>query len=191
MQEIEGSVTAPLGFKANGVIANIKGHNTTKKDLAAIVSQVPCTCAATYTQNKVKGAPLTVTKKHLKNGQAQAIICNSGNANTCNANGIEIAEGACDLLAKELHMDPSDVVVASTGVIGQPMTLDPFEKHIHELVSGLKEDGSDDAANAIMTTDTHKKEYAVAFKIGDTTCHIGAIAKGSGMIHPNMATIGS
>lgn len=189
MQEIEGGVTAPLGFKANGVIANIKGHNTTKKDLAAIVSQVPCTCAATYTQNKVKGAPLTVTKKHLKNGQAQAIICNSGNANTCNANGIEIAEGACDLLAKELHMDPSDVVVASTGVIGQPMTLDPFEKHIHELVSGLKEDGSDDAANAIMTTDTHKKEYAVAFKIGDTTCHIGAIAKGSGMIHPNMATM--
>lgn len=189
MQEIEGGVTAPLGFKANGVIANIKGNNTTKKDLAAIVSQVPCTCAATYTQNKVKGAPLTVTKKHLKNGQAQAIICNSGNANTCNANGIEIAEGACDLLAKELHMDPSDVVVASTGVIGQPMTLDPFEKHIHELVSGLKEDGSDDAANAIMTTDTHKKEYAVAFKIGDTTCYIGAIAKGSGMIHPNMATM--
>lgn len=189
MIDIDGGVTAPIGFKANGVIAHIRGHSDTKKDLAAIVSDAPCTVAATYTQNKVKGAPLTVTKKHIKNGQAKAIICNSGNANTCNANGIEIAEGACDLLADALHIDPQDVIVASTGVIGEPMSLDPFQAHMEELVAGLNSQGSDAAAHAIMTTDTVKKEYAVEFKLGSHTCHIGAIAKGSGMIHPNMATM--
>lgn len=189
MKNIEGGICAPLGFKAGGVIANIRGKSKTKKDLALIVSDQPCVSVATYTQNKVKGAPLLVTKNHLKNGVAQAIICNSGNANTCNDNGIEIAEGTCQLVADELSLNEEDIIVASTGVIGEKMTLDPFKNHMKELVSSLHDEGSDDAANAIMTTDTVKKEYAVEFDIDGHTCHIGAIAKGSGMIHPNMATM--
>ena len=189
MKDIQGGVCAPKGFKAAGVNADIKGKHENRNDLAAIVSDTLCTSVATYTQNKVKGAPLKITKKHLKDGHAQAIICNSGNANTCNANGEEIATQTCDLLAQELGIKPEDVLVASTGVIGQPMTIDPFKNHMHELASKLKYENSDEAAHAIMTTDTVKKEYACEFMIGDQVCHIGAIAKGSGMIHPNMATM--
>ena len=137
----------------------------------------------------MKGAPLKVTKNHIEDGIAQAVICNSGNANTCNANGVEIAEKMCDLLAKELNIKAQDVVVASTGVIGQPLNIEPIAKGIPELVKGLSKDGSDAAAQGIMTTDVVKKEIALEFVVGGKVCRIGGIAKGSGMIHPNMATM--
>ena len=145
--------------------------------------------AAVYTTNLVKGAPLLVTKEHIKDGIAQAVICNSGNANTCNADGIEIAEKMSELAASKLGIKASDVVVASTGVIGQPIDIKPIENGLPQLVSELSDDGSSDAAEAIMTTDAVKKEFAVEFTLGGKTCRIGAISKGSGMIHPNMATM--
>ena len=188
MKMITGGVCAAKGFKASGVHCGIR-KNRTKKDLGLIVSDIPATAAAVYTTNLVKGAPLTVTKKHLENGTAQAIICNSGNANTCNANGIEIAEQMGELLGKELSIKSQDVVVASTGVIGQPLDITPIAEGIPSLVKGLSYDGSDDAAQAIMTTDTVDKQVAVEFTVGGKTCRIGGIAKGSGMIHPNMATM--
>ncbi|MBO6046777.1 MAG: bifunctional glutamate N-acetyltransferase/amino-acid acetyltransferase ArgJ [Erysipelotrichaceae bacterium] len=188
MKNIKGGICAPQGFKANGIVAHIRG-NKDVKDLSLIVSDVPCSAAATYTTNKVKGAPLTVTKQHLEDGQAKAIICNSGNANTCNSNGIELANQVCDLVADALSIDANDVIVASTGVIGQPMSLEPFASHMDELVAGLNVNGSMDAELGIMTTDTKPKEFAVEFELDGKVCHLGAIAKGSGMIHPNMATM--
>ena len=188
MQRIEGGVCAAKGFTANGVHCGIR-KNKTKKDLSLIFSAVPASCAAVYTTNLVKGAPLAVNKAHLANGTAQAVICNSGNANTCNANGIEIAEQMSALAADALHIKADDVVVASTGVIGQPLDIEPIASGIPALVQGLKADGSSDAAEGIMTTDTIKKEVAVEFTLGGKTCRIGGIAKGSGMIHPNMATM--
>ena len=188
MKIISGGVCAAKGFRANGIHCGIR-KNRTKRDLSLIVSDVPATAAAVYTTNLVKGAPLTVTKKNLQNMTASAVICNSGNANTCNANGIEIAENMCDLLGKELSIDPGDVVVASTGVIGQPLDITPIAKGLPELVSGLSVLGGEYAAEGIMTTDTTKKEIAVEFEVGGKICHIGGIAKGSGMIHPNMATM--
>ena len=188
MREISGGICAAKGFQANGIHCGIR-HNRTKRDVALIVSQVPASAAAVYTTNLVKGAPLTVTKNHIADGKARAVICNSGNANTCNANGIEIAEGMCALVQQHTGIPASDVVVASTGVIGQPLSLEPIEKGMEALVAGLSENGSDAAAQAIMTTDTVKKEVAVEFQLGGKTCHLGGIAKGSGMIHPNMATM--
>lgn len=188
MKFIEGGVCAAKGFSASGVHCGIR-KNRTKKDLALIYSDVPATCAAVYTTNLVKGSPLDVTKKHISNGTAQAIICNSGNANTCNANGIEIAEQMSDLIAKELGISADDIVVASTGVIGQPLDIAPIASGVPALVKNLSTNGSDDAAEGIMTTDTVKKEVAVEFEVGGKTCRIGGIAKGSGMIHPNMATM--
>ncbi|MBQ7547216.1 MAG: bifunctional glutamate N-acetyltransferase/amino-acid acetyltransferase ArgJ [Clostridia bacterium] len=188
MQTIQGGVCAAKGFKANGVHCGIR-KNKTKKDLSLICSAVPASCAAVYTTNLVKGAPLTVTKAHLADGTAQAVICNSGNANTCNANGVEIAEQMSALLADALGIRAEDVVVASTGVIGLPLEIEPIAAGIPALVQGLQDDGSADAAEGIMTTDTIKKEVAVEFTLGGTTCRIGGIAKGSGMIHPNMATM--
>ena len=188
MKLIEGGVCAAKGFKANGVHCGIR-HNRIKRDLALIVSDVPASAAAVYTTNLVKGAPLTVTKAHIADGIAQAVICNSGNANTCNANGIEIAEGMSVLVEKATGIKAQDVVVASTGVIGQPLSLEPIEKGMGELVAGLSYDGCSAAAEAIMTTDTVKKEIALEFTLGGKTCHLGGIAKGSGMIHPNMATM--
>ena len=188
MKLIEGGVCAAKGFKANGVHCGIR-HNRTKRDLALIVSDVPASAAAVYTTNLVKGAPLTVTKAHIADGIAQAVICNSGNANTCNANGIEIAEGMSILVEKATGIKANDVVVASTGVIGQPLSLEPIEKGMGELVAGLSYDGCSAAAEAIMTTDTVKKEIALEFTLDGKTCHLGGIAKGSGMIHPNMATM--
>ena len=187
IQPISGGVCAPQGFSANGIHCGIR-KNKEKKDLALIYSQVPASAAAVYTTNLVKGAPLTVTKNHLQNGKACAVICNSGNANTCNADGIEIAEAMCDLVAKELAIDPKDVVVASTGVIGQPLDITPIANGIPALVQGLG-NNSQDAALGIMTTDTIVKEVAVSFTVGGKECKIGGIAKGSGMIHPNMATM--
>ena len=188
MKQISGGVCAAKGFRANGIHCGIR-HNRTKKDLALIVSQVPATAAAVYTTNLVKGAPLTVTKKHLANGVAQAVICNSGNANTCNANGLEIAQAMSELVQQTIGVKAEDVVVASTGVIGQPLSIEPIAAGINELAAGLSSTGSNAAAEAIMTTDVRMKEVAVEFTVGGKVCRMGGIAKGSGMIHPNMATM--
>ena len=188
MKIIQGGVCAATGFKANGIHCGIR-KNHTKKDLALIVSDVPASAASVYTTNLVKGAPLTVTRNNIADGIAQAVICNSGNANTCNANGIEIAEAMCELVAKATGVKAADVVVATTGVIGQPLNLEPIANGMDELVAGLSTEGGEAAAVGIMTTDTVKKEIAVEFTVGGKTCHIGGIAKGSGMIHPNMATM--
>ena len=188
MKLVQGGVCAAKGFKASGIHCGIR-HNHLKRDLALVYSDTLATAAAVYTTNLVKGAPLAVTKKHIENGYAQAIICNSGNANTCNANGEYIAEETCKLLARELKMDASDVVVASTGVIGRVMELEPFERGIPSLASELSYTGNANSAEAIMTTDTFAKEVAVEFEIGGKVCHVGGMAKGSGMIHPNMATM--
>ena len=187
MKIIDGGVCAAKGFTAAGVHCGIR-KNKTKKDLALIVSEKKAAAAAVYTTNLVKGAPLTVTKAHLADGTAQAIICNSGNANTCNANGIEIAEQMCSLLADGLHISADDVVVASTGVIGQPLDIAPVKAGIGPLIDALG-DRSSDAAQGIMTTDTKEKSVAVEFTVGGKICRLGGIAKGSGMIHPNMATM--
>lgn len=184
---IDGGVCAAKGFTASGVHAGIR-KNRTKKDLALIYSKTRAAAACVYTTNLVKGAPLTVTKENVADGYAQAIICNSGNANTCNANGIEIASKTCALLGAELKIPASDIVVASTGVIGQPLDITPIQNAIPSLVKGLGAH-SEDAAEGIMTTDTVKKEVAVEFTAGGKVCKIGGIAKGSGMIHPNMATM--
>ncbi|MBQ8427251.1 MAG: bifunctional ornithine acetyltransferase/N-acetylglutamate synthase, partial [Clostridia bacterium] len=187
MEFIKGGVTAPKGFKANGVHCGIR-KNKSKKDLALIVADDRCVTASVYTTNLVNGAPIAVTKKNVADGYAQAIICNSGNANTCNANGVEIAEQMCLLVEKHTGIKASDVIVASTGVIGQPLDITPIENGMEELVAGLG-DNSLSANQAIMTTDTIPKEVALSFKLGGKTCKIGCIAKGSGMIHPNMATM--
>ena len=188
MKTITGGVCAAKGYKASGIHCGIR-KNRDKRDLSLIYSEVPASCAGVYTTNLVKGAPIAITKKHIENGIAQAIICNSGNANTCNADGPYIAEKTCSLLAEELGIPTDDVVVASTGVIGQPLDIAPIAAGIPELVKELSESGSDEAAEGIMTTDTKKKEAAVEFTAGGKTCRIGGIAKGSGMIHPNMATM--
>ena len=183
-----GGVCAPKGFKASGVHCGIR-KNKTKKDLALILSDNLCSAAAVYTTNKVYGAPITVTRQHLENGKAQAVICNSGNANTCNADGVQKAKMMADLVSKQSGIPASDVIVASTGVIGQVLPIEPIQQGMAQLASELNYNGSDDAATAIMTTDTVKKEFAVGFTLGGKQVTIGAIAKGSGMIHPNMATL--
>jgi len=187
MKIISGGVCAAEGFTANGVHCGIR-KNKIKRDLSLIFSEVQANAASVYTTNLVKGAPLTVTKNNIADGKAQAIICNSGNANTCNANGIEIAEGMCELVAEAMDIRAEDVVVASTGVIGQPLSLEPIISGMEELTEGLGKH-SDLAAEGIMTTDTKMKEIAVSFEIDGVSCKIGGIAKGSGMIHPNMATM--
>lgn len=189
MNYIDGGVCAPAGFQAAGVHCGIRSKNTEKKDLALIVSDRLCSAAAVYTTNKVKGAPIAVTKAHLENGKAQAVICNSGNANTCAPNGREIAEKTCQLTAEYTGIPAEDIIVCSTGVIGEPLSMEPFERGMGPLVQALSADGGTMAAEAIMTTDTVSKECAVEFELGGKTCHIGATAKGSGMINPNMATM--
>lgn len=187
MKIISGGVCAANGFTANGVHCGIR-KNRTKNDLSLIFSEKKANAAAVYTTNLVKGAPLKVTKSNISDGMAQAIICNSGNANTCNANGVEIAQDTCSILADALNISASDVVVASTGVIGQPLDITPIKEGIPALIEGLG-DKSNAAAEGIMTTDTKMKEIAVEFSVGGKACKIGGIAKGSGMIHPNMATM--
>lgn len=188
MKLINGGVCAAEGFSANGIHCGIR-KNKTKRDLSLIFSSVPASAAAVYTTNLVKGAPLTVTKHHIADGFAQAVICNSGNANTCNADGIEIAEKMSEICAASLSIKPEDVVVASTGVIGQPLDIAPIADGMASLASGLSKNGGELAAEGIMTTDTVKKEVAVEFELGGKVCKMGGIAKGSGMIHPNMATM--
>lgn len=186
---IDGGVCAAKGFKASGVIAGIKAGNTTKRDLALISCDVRCKAAALFTTNKVKGAPIIVSREHLKDGYAQAVVVNSGNANTCNANGIEIAEGMCALAAEGLNIANEDILVGSTGVIGQKLDLTPIKSAFPALLDGLSEKNSTLACEAIMTTDTRKKEFAVEFEIDGKKCRLGGISKGSGMINPNMATM--
>ena len=188
MNMIQGGVCAAKGFKAAGVHCGIR-KNPHKNDLALILSEVPCSAAAVYTTNLVKGAPILLDKMHLKDGVAQAIICNSGKANTCNANGLEIAKGMADLAAKYTGVKTEDVLVASTGVIGEPLDLAPIEKGMPALVEKLSDEDCLEACLAIMTTDTKPKEVAVEFELGGKTCRLGGIAKGSGMIHPKMATM--
>lgn len=188
MKEIQGGICAAKGFKANGIHCGIR-KNKTKRDLSLIVSDVKAAAAAVYTTNLVKGAPIIVDQAHLEDGYAQAIICNSGIANTCNANGIEMAQAMSDLVEKATGISSNDVIVASTGVIGQPLDITPIANGMDELVSGLDYNNSELAAEGIMTTDTRKKEIAVSFEIDGVECRIGGIAKGSGMIHPNMATM--
>ncbi len=188
MKLITGGVCAAKGFTAGGIHCGIR-KNQTKKDLALIRCAVSASAAAVYTTNLVKGAPLTVTKAHLADGKARAVICNSGNANTCNADGIEIAEKMCALTAGALGIAAEDVIVASTGVIGQSLDLTPIAAALPSLASSLSPEGGDDAAAAIMTTDTVDKQAAVEFTLGGRTCRLGGMAKGSGMIHPNMATM--
>jgi len=187
---IDGGVCAAKGFKASGLYCGIKNNPTKKNDIALIVSDVICNTAGVYTQNKVKGAPVIVTKKNLEKsgGKAIAVIVNSKNANTCNADGEEKAEKMCSLTAEALGISPCEVVVASTGVIGQILPIEPIEKAIPVLKENLSYEGNEAAAVAIMTTDTFKKEYAVEFEVGGKICRMGGMAKGSGMIHPNMAT---
>lgn len=187
---IDGGVCAAKGFKASGVYCAIKENPTKKNDIALIVSDVMCNAAGVYTSNKVKGAPVVVTKKNLEKsgGKAKAVIVNSKNANTCNADGEEKAEKMCSLAADALGIKPEEVIVASTGVIGQVLPIEPIVKAVPRLVEKLSYTGNVEAATAIMTTDTVKKEYAVEFEIGGKVCHLGGMAKGSGMIHPNMAT---
>ncbi len=186
---INGGVCAATGYQANGLNCGLNSDKN-KNDLALLVSDVLCNCAAVYTTNKVKGAPILVTKKHLEatGGKAKAIIANSKNANTCNADGEEKAQRMTELAAEELGIKAEQVLVASTGVIGQILPIEPIENHIGKLANGLSYDGNAKAMNAIMTTDTVPKEVAVTFTIGGKTCTLGGMAKGSGMIHPNMAT---
>jgi len=185
---ISKGLCAPKGFKANGIATGIKSDSS-KRDMSLIFSEKPAKGVAVYTKNLVKGAPLLVTAQHLENGVCQGILCNSGNANTCTKDGVEIANEACELLGKSLGISAKDIVVASTGVIGVPLSIEPFKKGIPLLAEGLSEDGSTFAAQGILTTDTNIKEVAVQFKIGERDCKLGGIAKGSGMIHPNMATM--
>jgi glutamate N-acetyltransferase/amino-acid N-acetyltransferase len=188
IEQVENGICAPRGFRAAGIHVGFR-KNKRKKDLALIVSDAVCSAAAVYTKNKVKSAPIRVNREHLKDGRAVAVVCNSGNANTCAPNGMEIANGVCRLTAKSLGIDENDVIVCSTGVIGEPMYMAPFETGVPKAVRKLSYEGSRDAANAITTTDTIIKETAVSFIIGNKECLMGSIAKGSGMINPDMATM--
>ncbi len=188
IKEIQGGICAPKGYKAAGTHCGIR-YSSDKKDLMMIVSDVTADAAGVYTTNKVKGAPITVTKENISDGKASLIVCNSGNANTCAPDGEAVAKRICAIAAEAAGKNAGDVIVASTGVIGEPMAITPFEEGIPVLAQNLSSDGSSDAAAAIMTTDTVKKEIAIEFELGGKTCRIGCIAKGSGMIHPDMATM--
>jgi glutamate N-acetyltransferase/amino-acid N-acetyltransferase len=188
IKEKEGGVCAPQGYRAAGVHCGFKAKST-KKDLGLIVSDVTANAAAIYTQNKVKGAPITVCIDHLKNGKAQAVIVNSGNANTCAPDGVAIARETCKLTADALGIKEEDVIVASTGVIGEKIDLGLFQNGVPRAAGKLSYEGSKSAARAIMTTDKTEKQTAVTFRLGGKKVSIGGIAKGSGMINPNMATM--
>ncbi|MGI6153574.1 MAG: bifunctional glutamate N-acetyltransferase/amino-acid acetyltransferase ArgJ [Christensenellaceae bacterium] len=187
IKQISGGVCAPHGFMASGLHSGLKKNG--RPDLALILSDEPCTSAAVYTQNKVKGAPILLTQRHLSDGMARGVLVNSGNANTCNPDGLAAAGQCAQLAADAAGCKPEDFIVASTGVIGQPLPLKPFQENIRPLYASLSRGGSAAAAAAIMTTDTKPKEFAVEFTLGGVPCRIGAIGKGSGMINPNMATM--
>lgn len=186
---VEGGVCAAQGFVANGLNCGINPDKQ-KNDLAVVYSETACNTAAVYTKNKVKGAPIFVTKENLEKtrGISRAVIVNSKNANTCNADGVDIARETCRLAAKELGIKAEEVIVASTGVIGEQLPIEPFVNGMPDLIKGISVEGHIEAAKAIMTTDTVKKEVAVEFVLQGKSCRLGGMAKGSGMIHPNMAT---
>ena len=188
---ITGGVCAAQGFRAGGIHVGVKTHAAWKKDVALIVSDEDCACAAVYTKNAVKAAHIHVDKRHLADGKARAAVINSGNANACAPMGEENAERVCAAAGKALGCRPEDVVVAATGVIGQTLNVAVIEQGMPELCAAAAHTaaGSDAAAHAIMTTDTVKKELAVETVIGGKTVRMGGIAKGSGMIHPNMGTM--
>ena len=188
---IDGGVCAAQGFRAAGLHVGVKTHNVNKKDVALIVSDADCAAAAVFTTNVVKAAPIHVTKAHLADGRARAVVANSGNANACAPLGEENAERMCAAAAKAIGCGAEDVLVCSTGVIGQTLRVNVIEEGMEELAGLLERSGagSDAAAHAIMTTDTVKKEAAVETTVGGKTVRIGGIAKGSGMIHPNMGTM--
>lgn len=190
IKRIEGGVTYPAGFRASGIHCGLR-KNKSKKDLALIVADKPCNAAAVYTTNKVYGAPITVTREHLKNGMARAAICNSGNANTCNPDGVDKANAMCAALAAQLGIDENDIIIASTGVIGEPLPLEPILSGIPALCDSLGYDAENGyaAASAIMTTDTRLKQIAAETVIDGVKVKIGGMSKGSGMIQPNMATM--
>ncbi len=187
-KEIGGGVCAAMGFKAAGMHSGIRPGKA-KNDLMLVVADTPCAAAAIYTQNKVQGAPIAVTKAHLANGRARGYVCNSGNANTCAPGGQQLAQTCCRLAAEATGLAPEDFIIASTGVIGQALPLKPFEDGLPKLAAALSRDGHADATGAIMTTDTVRKEYAVEFTLGGRTCRLGGMCKGSGMINVNMATM--
>ncbi len=189
MKFIEGGITAPAGFKAAGLHCGVKTNNSDKKDLALIVSDCPCAAAGTFTTNKVKAAPVYLSMKNVENGEAQAIVCNSGNANACAPKGEENAYKMCVKTAEVLGLKPEQVLVGSTGVIGHTINIEAIVKGIPEAANKLSADGGLDAAHAIMTTDLVEKIAAVEFELGGKTVKLGGIAKGSGMIHPNMGTM--
>ncbi len=190
IKRIEGGVTYPAGFRASGIHCGLR-KNKSKKDLALILADKPCNAAAVYTTNKVYGAPITVTREHLKNGMARAAICNSGNANTCNPDGVDKANAMCAALAAQLGIDENDIIIASTGVIGEPLPLEPILSGIPALCDSLGYDAENGyaAASAIMTTDTRLKQIAAETVIDGVKVKIGGMSKGSGMIQPNMATM--
>ena len=188
MEFVSGGITRPKGFLASGVYCGLR-KNKTKKDLGLIYSETECSAFAVYTSNKVFGAPITITRNHLKNNKAKACVVNSGNANTCNIDGEPKALRMCEAVANELKLNTDDVLVASTGVIGQPLDIEAIESGVPELVETLAADGNDAAAEAILTTDTVKKEFAIKLNLDGKDVYIGMMAKGSGMIHPNMATM--
>ncbi|MDE5741735.1 MAG: bifunctional glutamate N-acetyltransferase/amino-acid acetyltransferase ArgJ [Oscillospiraceae bacterium] len=198
-ETINGGICAAKGFKASGLYCGIKhglpdGNespvSSKKNDIAMIFADVECNAAGVYTSNKVKGAPVIVTKNNLarSGGKARAVIVNSGNANTCNADGEEKAVEMCRLTAEALNVPVEQVIVASTGVIGLTLPIEPIKYAVPLLAEKLSYEGNIEAATAIMTTDTVRKEYAVKFTVDGRECHLGGMAKGSGMIHPNMAT---
>ncbi len=188
--ETDGGVTAPLGFKASGVHCGLR-KNKSKRDLAMVYAECDCSVAGVFTTNKVFAAPVGVTREHIKNGHARAIICNSGNANTCNSDGYDKANATCRAVADALGISEDDVIVASTGVIGVPLPLEPILSGIPELAKSLERSisAAENAATAIMTTDTKKKEFAISYNYGGNVIRLGGMCKGSGMIEPNMATM--
>ena len=190
MKKIEGGVCAAKGFRAAGIHCGVKANSPKEKnDLALIVSDVACATAATFTNNRVKAAPIYVCMEHLENGIAQAIVANSGNANDCAPSGMDNARRMAAAAAKAVGIEENLVLVGSTGVIGQRINIETIEAHMDALAAKLSTDGSAEANNAILTTDLVEKTAALEFTCGGKTCHIGGIAKGSGMIHPNMGTM--
>lgn len=186
---IDGTITTPQGFTGAAICGGIKEGNTTKKDIMMVKCDTLCNAAAVYTKNLVKSDAILVTQEHLKNGKAQAIVANSGNANTCNADGYKKASDVCKLCASTLNIAEDDVIVASTGVIGVPLPLEPFEHKLYLMKKMMSSENGSDCTEAIMTTDTVKKEMAMEMTIDGKTVTVGGIAKGSGMIHINMGTM--
>lgn len=187
---IDGGVCAAKGFRANGVYCGIKENPTKKPDLCLVVSDKLCRAAGVFTSNKVKAAPVLVSKAHLEQtgGKAWGMVLSSKNANCCNADGIDKANRVCELAAEQMGVQPEELLIAQTGVIGQVLPIEPFEQGMGKVYDGLSAENHEQAAIAIMTTDTVPKEVAVEFQLGGKTCHVGAMGKGSGMICPNMAT---